>query len=396
MALDFQQVYAKIKEIGATVQQRKKVLDERRTDARLRLNRYADELDVLRDRIETIKTADPALRCALPLNEPLNAHYPPPELPLNATLIAADGSQINPDRHGQIHYGLVNVGAIVLQLDSGQPTQIFTDSILLYDDELLTESGNPVNEAMLALQRDLKERTKLNELAKNYPSPIITFTDGPIELWGVRDGEDAGLYQQSLQEYLQVLGQLQQRGVTTAGYVDKPAADLVIRLLEVIEAPAQELRHLREYHPLRGVSDRWLFGDKLNPLLQPGERSAVFGIQSRLEKYYKDGLSLCFFYLNVGTPGHPWPVRVEIPGWVAEDVETLGMLHAVLVAQCRMMGAKPYPYLLHRAHETAVVSNEERQQVEQMLMRELRSQNGETDEGSYKQSAKDLPGKTRH
>lgn len=290
MALDFQQVYAKIKEIGATVQQRKKVLDERRTDARLLLNRYAHELDVLRDRIETIKTADPALRCALPVKEPLNAHYPPPALPLNATLIAADGSQINPDRHGQIHYGLVNVGAIVLQLDSGQPTQIFTDSILLYDDELLTELGNPVNEAMLALQRDLKERTKLNELAKNYPSPIITFTDGPIELWGVRDGEDAGLYQQSLQEYLQVLSQLQKRGVTTAGYVDKPAADLVIRLLEVIEAPAQELRHLREYHPLRGVSDRWLFGDKLNPLLQPGERSAVFGIQSRLEKYSRTTL----------------------------------------------------------------------------------------------------------
>lgn len=72
------------------------------------------------------------------------------------------------------------------------------------------------------------------------------------------------------------------------------------------------------------------------------------------------------------------------------------MLHAVLVAQCRMMGAKPYPYLLHRAHETAVVSNEERQQVEQMLMRELRSQGSETDEGSYKQSAKDLPGKTRY
>lgn len=395
MALDFQQVYAKIKEIGATVQQRKKILDERRTDARLLLNRYADELDALRDRMDIIKTADPAIRCALPVKEPLNAHYPPPVLPLNATLIAADGSQINPDRHGQIHYGLVNVGAIVLQLDSGQRTEIFTDSQLLYADELYTKSGNPVTEAMVALERDLQERTKLKELAQNYPAPVITFTDGPIELWGVRDGEDAKTYQDSLREYLHVLSDLQQRGVVTAGYVDKPAADLVIRLLEVIEAPADELRHLREYHPLRGVSDRWLFGDKLNPMLQPGERSAVFGIQSKLEKYYKDGLSLCFFYLNAGTPGHPWPVRVEIPGWVAEDGEKLGMLHAVLVAQCRMMGAKPYPYLLHRAHETAVVSNEERQQVEQMLMRELRSQGGETDEGSYKQSAKDLPGRRK-
>jgi hypothetical protein len=396
MALDFQQVYAKIKEIGASVQQRKKTLDERRAKARVLLNVYADALDVLREKLETVKAADPAIRCALPLKEALDSHLPPPELPLNATLIAADGSQINPDRHGQIHYGLVNVGAIVLQLNSGETTQIFTDSQLLFDEELFTASGNPVTEAMVALQRDLKERTKLDELAQDYPPPVITFTDGPIELWGFRDGEDATTYQESLKEYLAVLKHLQARGVTTAGYVDKPSADLVVRLLELVEAPQEELRRLREYHPMRGVSDRWLFGEKNNPLLKPGERSAVFGIQSTLEKYYKDGLSLCFFYLNAGTEGRPWPVRVEIPGWVADNAEKLGMLHAVLVAQCRMMGAKPYPYLLHRAHETAVVSNEEREQVEQMLMRELREQGGETDEGSYKQSAKDLPGKSSY
>jgi len=393
MALDFQQVYAKIKEIGESVQQRRKTLDERRAKARALLNDYADALDVLREKVESVKAADPAIRCALPLNEPLDSHLPPPALPLNATLIAADGSQINPDRHGQVQYGLVNVGAIVLQLDSGESTQVFTDSHLLFDDELYTPSGNPLTEAMVALQRDLKERAKLDELAKNYPAPVITFTDGPIELWGAKDGEDANAYEQSLNEYLTVLARLQSRGVTTAGYVDKPAADLVIRLLELVEAPPESLQKLREYHPLRGVSDRWLFGEKDDPLLKPGERSAVFGIQSKSEKYYKGVLSLCFFYLNAGAAGHPWPVRVEIPRWVADDAGKLGALHAVLVAQCRMMGAKPYPYLLHRAHETAVVSFEERCQVEQMLLRELRDQGGETDEGSYKQSAKDLPGR---
>jgi hypothetical protein len=310
-------------------------------------------------------------------------------------LIAADGSQIHPNRHEQVQFGLVNVGAIVMQLNSGQATQIHIDSHLLFDDELFTPSNNPITEAMVALQRDLKERAKLSELAATYPDPIITFTDGPIELWGVRDGEDAATYQKSLEDYLAVLSDLHSRGVTTAGYVDKPSADLVIRLLELIEATPEQLRKLREYHPLRGASDRWLFGEKNDPLLKPGERSAVFGIRSKLELHYKDELSLCFFYLNAGTEGHPWPVRVEIPGWVADDTEKLGMLHAVLVAQCRMMGVKPYPYLLHRAHETAVVTFEERTQVEQMLMRELREQGGETDEESNKGAAKALPGRTR-
>jgi hypothetical protein len=88
-------------------------------------------------------------------------------------------------------------------------------------------------------------------------------------------------------------------------------------------------------------------------------------------------------------------VRVEIPKWVADDKEKLNLLHSVLVEQCRMMGSKPYPYLLHRAHETAVVKNEEKQQIEQLLAMELRKNNEDVDDGSYKQSAKDLQGRTR-
>jgi hypothetical protein len=59
------------------------------------------------------------------------------------------------------------------------------------------------------------------------------------------------------------------------------------------------------------------------------------------------------------------------------------------------MGARPYPYILHRAHEIAVVKFEEKQQVEQMLELELRRAGGELGSPSNKQSAKDLPGKTR-
>jgi hypothetical protein len=186
--------------------------------------------------------------------------------------------------------------------------------------------------------------------------------------------------------------------VTTAGYVDKPSADLIVRLLEIASAPVARddiPLNLREFRPLLGVSDRWLFGERENPLLPPGHRSAVFGLQSGSEKKYTGVLSLHFFYLNVGTEGHPWPVRVEIPKWVVDDQEKLDLLHAVLVEQCRMMGSRPYPYLLHRAHETALVKQEEKQQIEQMLTMELRKNNEDIDEGSNKQSAKNLQGRTR-
>jgi hypothetical protein len=393
MPIDYQQIYTRIKEIGAGARERKKTLDERRVHARDLLTAYNSELDFLRSKVDSAKQADSNIRCALPINEDIASHHPIPGSAIQATLIAADGSQINPDRHAAIQYSVVNVGAIIMRLNSGEAPEIFTDSELLYGDDLLP-NGFPLSDGMVALKRDVAERTKLDELSKGIKGPVVTFTDGPIELWGAK-GEDANSYAEFVQKYLGVLSRLQSRDVITAGYVDKPSADLVVRLLEIASADNEQIQKMREFHPLRGVSDRWLFGEHKNPLLPPGHRSAVFGIQSTSEKKYTGTLSLHFFYLNVGTEGHPWPVRVEIPKWVADDKEKLDLLHGVLVEQCRMMGSKPYPYLLHRAHETAVVKMEEKQQIEQMLAMELRNQGDEMDEKSYKQVPKDHQGRTR-
>ena len=393
MPIDYQQIFTRIKEIGAGARERKRTLEERRIKARELLAAYASELDSLRSKVDTAKQADPNTRCALPLNENLASSHPAPASVIQATLIAADGSQINPNRHAAIQFCVVNVGAIQMRLNSGETPEIFTETELLYGDDLLP-NGYPMSEGLVALKRDLAERSKLEELSKGLEGSVVTFTDGPIELWGAK-GEDANSYEDFVQKYLGVLSRLQGRDVITAGYVDKPSANLVVRLLEIASADNEQIQKLKEFHPLRGVSDRWLFGEHKNPLLPPGHRSAVFKIQSSSEKKYKGVLELHFFYLNVGTEGHPWPVRVEIPKWVADDKAKLDLLHGVLVEQCRMMGSKPYPYLLHRAHETAVVKMEEKQQIEQMLAMELRNQDEEMDDGSYKQSAKDLQGRTR-
>lgn len=393
MPIDYQQIFTRIKEIGAGARERRKTLEERRVKARDLLNTYTSELDLLRSKVDFAKTADANIRCASPLNESLASSYPPPDSVKEATLIAADGSQINPDRHTAVQFGLINVGVISMKLNSGEAPEVFTDTELMYGDDLL-RNGIPISDGMVALKRDLSERIKLDDLSKNIKGQVVTFTDGPIELWGAK-GEDAQAYSDFIQKYLTILSRLQTRGVITAGYVDKPSADLVVRLLEIATAMPDDLQKMREFHPLRGVSDRWLFGEKEKPLLPPGHRSVVFGIQSSSEKYYKGGLSLHFFYLNVGTEGHPWPVRVEVPKWVMDDKDKLDLLHGVLVEQCKMMGSRPYPYLLHRAHETAVVKQEEKYQIEQMLQQELRRNNEEIDEGSNKQSAKDLKGRTR-
>ena len=393
MPINFQQIYARIREIAAGAEERNRTLEEKRDLARSLLSTYASELDYLKKKVEDATAIDSNLRCAMPFNEPLTATYPPPPPAMDVTVIAADGSQINPDRHASIQFSIINVGIIIMKLHSGQAPEICVETEMLYGEDLIS-NGNPISDGMVAMRRDISERMKLDEVSKDIKGQVVNLTDGTIELWGAK-GDDPQAYADFVEKYLRVLTRLHGRGVITAGYVEKPSADLVVRLLEIATADQDQLHHLREYQPLRGVSDRWLYGERENPLLPPGHRSAVFALQSGSVKRYKGPLSLHFFYLNVGTLGHPWPVRVEIPQWVAEDKKKLELLHAVLIEQCNMMGSKPYPYLLHRAHETAVVRREEKDQIEQLLAMELRRVRDEVGERSYKDSAKALPGRSR-
>jgi hypothetical protein len=385
MALNFQQVFEKIREIGLGASARRENLERLRKQAAGLLEAWADKADELNDKLERARQSDPSLRSAIPLVEPLDAARDPVPAPDQMTLIAADGSQIAPDRHASVLYSLVNVGAIVMRTGSGDAPEIFTDSHLLYDDEIFTETGMLTAEA-IDLQRDIAERKKLLELARQVESPVVALTDGPVELWGAKNiGEDE--YRKNLEIHKSILSQLESHGVTVAGYVDKPGADLVVRLLEIARLSSDEqFKNIRKQHSLRGVTDRWLYGR----ILKGGQRSAVFGMQSGSRAHYTGDLALHFFYLNVGDEKHPSLVRVEIPKWVADDEKKLNLLHAALLDQCRMMGAKPYPYILHRAHEIAVVKFEEKRQVEQMLELELRKSGGEVDVESNKQSAKNL------
>ena len=387
MTIDYQQVIHKIREISALAKQNDDLIKTRRNQALKLLNENANQLAELQHKVEQAYEHDPNLRCALPVIEALNASFKLPDLPPHVTLIAADGSQINPDRHAALFFSLINVGAIVIEHGSGKTPDTYTFSDLKYGEELFSDTGL-IGEDLIALGRDLAERQKLLDLAEQYPAPVVALTDGPVEVWGPKGGSSEA-YRQTLDSHLVILSRLQDREVTLAGVVDKPGANLVVRLLEIIEMHVEDLKDIRKKSSLRGVGDLWIF----EQLLSPGERSAVFGLQSSSRTHYKGGLALHFFYLNTSRDDHPNLVRVEIPGWVAQNEIRLNMLHAALISQCRILGARAYPYILHRAHEIAVVKFQDKQQVEQMLMLELRRAGVDVGEPSSKQIEKDLPGR---
>lgn len=396
MAVDFQQVREQVKQLGENARQHEQSLQDKRLQARELLELHAGNLQKLREKVLRVaQQFDQNLRCATPVEagfrspEALDAHFPVSRMPAQIVVLAADGSQIAPDRHQQVRYCLINVGGICIQRGQALPPVTQVESQLFYGDELYTPTGT-ITESTLALRRDLHEREMLLNLAQGFTLPVVSFTDGPMELWGPREVEAQGEFRKSLEEYLKLLRQLARLGVITAGYVDNPLADLVVRMLEVAGASESELSEVRAQHPLRGVTDKELFRE----ILLPGERSAVFAIQSHSAAQYSDELGLHFFYLNVGRDAHPWLARVEIPAWVAGNDEQLNLLHAALVDQCQILGAHPYPYALHRAHEIAVVTLQEKDQITQMITLELRNRGVGFGDKSNKQYYKDQPGRT--
>ncbi len=387
--LDFRQVRAQVQEMGQNAPLREERLRALRRRANGLLDEYAEALEALREKVRLASRQVPGLRCARPENEILNLHIPAPGIPAaDIPVIAADGSQINPDRHAPVAYYLVNVGAICHFPAADSAPKEWVRSRLHYGDDLYP-GGSLISEGAVALQRDVAERRALLELVAEAPqSGVITLTDGPLELWGAkgRDEASGGNFRRALESYLEALRGLHALGAAAAGYVDKPRADLVVRLLEVALAPEGNLRQALKERTFLGVTDWALFAHRL----EPGERSAVFGLQSQSEQDYDGALGLHFFYLNVGRKGNPWLARVEIPRWVADDPRMLEQLHAVLLRQARMLGERAYPYLLHRAHEVAVVRREEQEQLTTMILLELRRRGVDVEGKSHKQGVKDL------
>lgn len=384
MPVNFQTLKGQIEEMGRQQPAVQKDLQDKLQRALQVLRAYSADLPAVEARLGAALAGREELRCAAPASEALAARFPVPPLPPEAVVLAADGSQINPNRHARVEFSLVNVGSVCFP----QAKETITTRLIYHDD--LYINGGMISEEVVALRRDLEERRRLVELAKETQGAVVvTLTDGQLELY--RQQQRNPEFDRALKDYLEALGQLRTLSTAAAGYVDRPRSDLVVRLMEILSLPSHEIDQAGRARPFMPLYDRLLFE---HVLTGPGDRSAVFAIHSESSAQFTGDLALHFFYLNVGQ-GHPYLARVEIPAWVAESRLLLDTLHAVLYHQSRLMSSRPYPYVLHRAHEVAVVTQKDQMEIEDLIVAEM-MRNGIWDvQTSNKQSAKDLPGRMR-
>jgi hypothetical protein len=389
MPVDFQQIRTRVRRMGEQAPERKKALDEKKEQARNLLQENSRELDKLRELVQRAAAVNNGLRCALPVHEALAASFSAPSIAAPYHVLAADGSQISPSHHDAVTFAVVNAGAIRMAPGQSSAPEEFVETEMLVDDDLQS-NGYPITEEWVMLQRDLRERQLLLRLAQKEQGPVVALTDGPLEIYG--EPKEDPTFQKPFDDYLTTLRTLSGLGAAVAGYVDKPGADLVVRLLELLLLPSDNLDQAGRQRPLAGIRDI----DLLGSVIKPGERSAVFALQSRSSTRFTGELELHFFYLNVGREPDPRLARVEIPRWVAESTELTGLLHACLLEQCAQMGAQPYPYILHRSHEIAVVEFEEKDQIERMIQAELAQHGIFAGDSSAKQGNKELGKRKRY
>ncbi|HXG30752.1 MAG TPA: DNA double-strand break repair nuclease NurA, partial [Thermodesulfobacteriota bacterium] len=289
--------------------------------------------------------------------------HPLPPRPSGYTVFASDGSQIFPDRHEALPCYLINIGSVVLSYGSDGGAKLFSYPRFFYRDEdrFTVWDGRrvPTDTVLVSEKRTLMEFEEVLRLAeeRKKEGDTVALSDGTLILWRL-EGTPEDFRKGIIDPFIGVMDRLRSLRIPIVGYISFPGSTDVINTLRLGLCPEEisycdrcPYKHLPELPcaPIDGVTDRVLF----SRVLKPGERTSIFQSSSRILELYGDH-GICFFYLNIGEE----IARVEIPKWVAEDSELLGLVQAVVFDQAKKGGG--YPVALIEAHEQAVIKAKDR------------------------------------
>ena len=309
--------------------------------------------------------------------------YTAPPIPADFCVVSVDGSHIDVDRHTPARCFLINIGVSVLTYGSRADANLFSSPRLYASDEELTLRDphvsyheQAIEGALLGAKRTVDEAFGLVEAVRDTPPdiPTLAIMDGSLIMLGlVGHGYRDYIMRELIEEgFVQALEELRQmartRTLSVASYISLPRSAEAVNALRLQLCPYDEPdcpRYCGTISPgdrpcdsgAMGVLDRDVFTE----LLDPGERSAMFGSSSALVRDYYQGHEIRFCYVNAGNEIG----RIEVPSWVAQDEALLGLTHSLIVDQCRR--GPGYPIALMEAHEQAVVTGSDRRYFAELV-----------------------------
>ena len=310
----------------------------------------------------------------------ISARLTAPDPPADYATLATDGSQIGMERHGPAQLFLINIGGAWIRYGGSPGAELFNEprlysepqDLVIADDSGLHEQ--PIDEPLLAVKRLAMECEALATRIEAAPVdlPVLALLDGSLILWtlsGKRYGDH--VRQKLLQEgFLQAMDRIrvaaEARPIAFASYISRSQSRDVVNLLRVAWCPHEDAAERgcdaicgrggpgsRECGEVAlGLTDSDLF----EAALAPGQRSAVFSSMSSIVLSDYGRHEIRFFYVNMGDE----IVRLELPEWMAQQPQSVGLLHGLVLDQCQKGGG--YPVALQEAHEQAVVTAADRRQ----------------------------------
>jgi hypothetical protein len=373
VSLDLTKVAGQVIAMVAGLRDRRGEDEKRLRFALETLGDEAIDLDSLKKKIAVGRTT----WLVADIVEGLNKRYALPPAPPDFTVLAADGSHIDVDRHQSTRCYLINIGSVVIRYGS-QPDASLANSPRLYAEDkdlAITPPGGgreqPVEGTVLGAKRSVEECQCLAGLAAEMPpgSDALALLDGTLILWGLEAYPDFvtdALLHGGLLKCLDAMKKLNKdRRLSLASYISFPRSTDVVNVLRVAICPSDipdcdkqcPPGKARDCDTLAGVRDRDLFMN----LLDGGERSALFISPSKIVKEHYNGHGVYFFYLRVEDE----IARIEVPQWVAENADLLNLTHSLVFDQCRR--GQGYPVALSEAHEQAVVTGADRENFRELV-----------------------------
>lgn len=316
--------------------------------------------------------------------DPLDTRMSAPEPPMSYTVVAADGSNIAPDRDNPAYYYVLNMGMVTLSYgmnphaDIRAHAQMYYQPADLYWDE---RRFVPMDSTRLSLLMRVEEIAVLPDLVEHIEPPCVVMVDGQLVMWGLQNEQrDRWGLRDRIND---AFDRLRDKRIPIVGYISNTESFELINTLRLylcaIGNPSRcEVCHavgpadVMLCHHLNGVRDPAV----LFRHLEAEERSGLFASQAAILQDYSPDNRIAYFYYHTGDE----IARIEVPRWVSDDAELLELVHGVIADQCRRTGRQPaYPPVLHESHEAAVISVQDRENVQRLIEQQLQrhGQSGE-------------------
>jgi len=375
MSLDLSKLVGQIVDLAASLKSKAGERQAKLEFALKTLKSSAANLKALKQKVESSKTT-----WLVPgLKENIDLRQMVPNCPNDFMVLASDGSHIDVDRHQSARCFLINIGIAQLKYGQNPDAQLLSfPSLYFKDGEVAITSADgrqiPIEGQLLSIKRSVEECRwlvgRVNELGVDLP--LVALLDGSLILWRLaeQDYPDFVVRELLTDGFLKYLSQLRElsrrQHLAVASYISFPRSTEVVNLLRLAVCPHLPVDcdrycsgkfEARDCDIVAGLLDRDLFAR----LLSPGQRSALFSSRSSVVAKHYGANEVNFFYIRLDGE----VVRVEIPLWVAEDEKLVGLVHSIIIDQCRR--GLGYPVALSEAHEQAVVNVADREQFWELV-----------------------------